>query len=78
MDLEDPVGNDPTLSANLVIFAKELRRLRPEFIITQPVFGSPAIMSESLITVESWDVHGHSSDIADAIGIMTYTGSQSL
>lgn len=58
LDLEDPVGNDPNLAANVVVFAQELKRLRPDFIITQPVFGYPAILSESLITVNSWDVNG--------------------
>jgi len=55
-----------------VVFAKELKRLRPDFIITQPVFGYPAIFSESLITVESWDSHGTSKNVADAVGLMTY------
>jgi hypothetical protein len=41
LDLEDPLGNDKNLAANLVVFAKELKRLRPDFIITQPVFGYP-------------------------------------
>jgi len=72
LDLEDPVGNDANLAANIVEFARELKRLRPSFIITQPVFGYPQILSESLITVDSWNAAGQSTGLADAVGIMVY------
>ena len=78
LDIEDPAGNDSDLANNIVIFSQELKRLRPDFIITQPVFGYPQIYSESLIAVRSWDNNGVSQNAADAIGIMVYTGSQSL
>ena len=62
----------------MVVFAQELRRLKPNFIITQPVFGYPQVFSESLITVKSWNAQGTSLNLADAVGIMVYTGSQAL
>ena len=62
----------------MVVFATELRRLRPDFIITQPVFGYPQVFSESLMTVKSWNAQGQSLNLADAVGIMVYTGSQAL
>jgi Glycosyl hydrolases family 18 len=55
LDIEDGAGNDGDVSQNMVVFAQELRRLRPDFIITQPVFGYPQVLSESLITVNSWN-----------------------
>lgn len=59
-------------------FAVTLKQLRPSFIITQPVFGYPQVYSESLMTVKSWDSSARSLNGADAVGIMVYTGSQSL
>lgn len=78
LDLEDPVGNDDNLAKNIVEFAKEIKRLRPDFIVSQPVFGYPQVYSESLITVESWDHLGTRKNVADSIGIMVYTGTGSL
>jgi hypothetical protein len=34
IDFETGIGSDLTFSTNLVIFTQELRRLRPDFIIT--------------------------------------------
>lgn len=41
IDFESGIGEDVAFSANLLIFAQELRRIRPDFIITQAVFGYP-------------------------------------
>ncbi len=34
IDLEQGAGEDHTISENLIVFVQELRRLRPNFIIT--------------------------------------------
>jgi hypothetical protein len=47
-------------------------------IITQAVYDYPEIYSQSLITVNSWKKDGTSSNLIDAVGIMTYKGTQSL
>jgi len=78
MDIEDGAGANTQMADNMVVFAQELRRLRPDFIITQPVFGYPQVYSESIMTVKSWDASGNSNNIADAVGIMVYSGSQAL
>ena len=72
------MGNNAGLAANLVQFIKELRNIRPDFLITQPVFGYPQILSESLVVTSSWTVNGVSNHLADAVGIMTYSGATSL
>lgn len=78
MDIEQGAGDDETMANNMVVFVQELKRLRPDFIVTQPVFGYPQIFSESLMTVKSWNTQGASQNVADAVGIMVYTGSQAL
>lgn len=75
LDIEDGAGNDGDVASGIVVFAQELRRLRPTFIITQPVFGYPQVYSESLMTVHSWNAQGASQNLADAVGIMIYQGS---
>jgi hypothetical protein len=34
LDIEDGAGNDGDVAANMLVFAQELRKLRPNFIIT--------------------------------------------
>ena len=34
LDLEAPIGNDEGLAANILAFVKELKRIRPGFIVT--------------------------------------------
>ncbi len=47
-------------------------------IITQAVFGYPQVYSQSLITVNSWNRDGVSTNLVDTLGIMVYQDTQSL
>lgn len=47
-------------------------------IITQAVFGYPQVFSQSLITVNSWNRDGASSNLVDSLGIMVYQDTESL
>ena len=66
------------MGQNIVVFVQELRRLRPNFIITQAVYGYPQVYSESLLTVKGWNAQGQSSGLLDSIGLMVYNGADSL
>lgn len=78
IDFENGIGADFAFSANLVIFVQELRRLRPDFIITQAVFGWPQVISQSLLTVKSWTNTAQSNNLLDSVGIMVYENADSL
>ena len=78
IDLEQGAMDDATISANTVVFVAELRRLRPSFIITMAAYGYPQVYGESLLTVKSWNHLGESADLLDAVGLMVYSGSESL
>eukprot|EP01087_Luapelamoeba_hula_P011963 TRINITY_DN3326_c0_g1_i2.p1 TRINITY_DN3326_c0_g1~~TRINITY_DN3326_c0_g1_i2.p1 ORF type:complete len:330 (-),score=42.53 TRINITY_DN3326_c0_g1_i2:125-1114(-) len=78
MDLETGAGDDPTAGSNAIIFFKALRRLNPDIVITQPVFGYPQVDAENYIVNNGWTKSGAWLGGANAVGIMVYTGSQSL
>merc|ERR1719191_2724598 len=64
-----------TTSAALT-FAKKVKELDPEFIVTQPVFGSPQINEENYMVNQNF-APGVTSSV-DKIGIMVYQGTGSL
>ena len=78
IDIETGAGGDVAFSTNLLIFTKELRRLRNDMIITMAVFGYPQVFSQSLIVVNSWKVDGTFNNLIDSVGIMVYDDTQSL
>lgn len=45
LDWEKPIGDDASVAVNIGIFVKTLRAFRPDFIITQPVYGTPQVYS---------------------------------
>merc|ERR1719263_840936 len=57
-------------------FAKKVKELDPNFIITQPVFGSPQIDEEDYMVNQCFAKGAKRS--VDAIGIMVYEGTGSL
>jgi hypothetical protein len=71
LDIE---GNQPGPTA--LTFANKVKELDPNFIVTQPVFGSPQVKEENYMVNENFKKGAKSS--VDAIGIMVYQGTGSL
>merc|ERR1712100_421567 len=71
LDIE---GNQPGPTA--LTFAKKVKELDPEFIVTQPVFGSPQVKEENYMVNQCF-AKGATSSV-DKIGIMVYQGTGSL
>merc|ERR1712048_987370 len=71
LDIE---GNQPGPTA--LTFARKVKELDPEFIVTQPVFGSPQVKEENYMVNQCF-AKGATSAV-DAIGIMVYEGTGSL
>lgn len=84
-DIETPAGSGPAVQ-NLIVFFQELKRLNPNFILTQAAFGSPdQVPAATAIIESSWPNKTYpSSDVQqvpgllDAMGIMWYVNSDSL
>merc|ERR1712087_703031 len=71
LDIE---GNQPGPAA--LAFAKKLKELDPDFIVTQPVFGSPQVTEENYMVNQCFAKGAKSA--VDSIGIMVYEGTGSL
>jgi hypothetical protein len=71
LDIE---GNQPGPTA--LTFARKLKELDPDFIVTQPVFGSPQVTEENYMVNECFAKGAKSA--VDKIGIMVYQGTGSL
>merc|ERR1712232_719107 len=71
LDIE---GNQPGPTA--LAFAKKVKDLDSNFIVTQPVFGSPQVKEENYMVNQCFAKGARSS--VDAIGIMVYEGTGSL
>jgi hypothetical protein len=78
IDFEQGVGDDWTMTQNLLVFVQELRRIRPDFIITEAVYGYPQVYSESFMVAKSWNPQGQSQNLLDSVGLMVYSQAQSL
>jgi len=78
LDIEDGAGTAPGSGNNLIAFIKRIKDINPNFIITQPTYGSPQISSEIAVINHSWNVDGSSNYLAESIGIMVYEGTQAL
>jgi hypothetical protein len=57
-------------------FAKKVKELDPDFIVTQPVFGSPQVKEENYMVNQCFAKNATS--YVDKIGIMVYEGTGSL
>ena len=77
LDLEGPVGNDETIANNIVVFANQIKKINPNFIVTQPVYGDPQIKSENNI-VKAGFTNGNNNELISSVGIMVYNGLYSL
>lgn len=71
LDIE---GNQPGPTA--LAFAKKVKELDPDFIVTQPVFGSPQVNEENYMVNQCF-AKGATSAV-DKIGIMVYQGTGAL
>jgi len=78
LDIEDGAGGAPNVGQNLMTFIKVLKKTNPSMIVTQPVYGYPQVAAEIYVVNYSWDVNGRNLGGADAVGIMVYTGTESL
>merc|ERR1719247_3352097 len=71
LDIEGNQNGETALT-----FAKKVKELDPDFIVTQPVFGSPQVKEENYMVNQNY-AKGAKSSI-DKIGIMVYQGTGSL
>jgi len=78
LDIEGTAGGTNTAGDNLIAFAKKLKSINSDIIITQPVYGYPQIDAEIDIVNAAWTTNGQSNGILDSIGIMVYQDLESL
>jgi chitinase len=78
IDIEGTAGTGTTAAQNIVYFAKKLKSINPNFIITQPVYGYPQIDAENAMVNNGWTTSGQSTGLLDSIGLMVYSDEQSL
>ncbi len=63
----------------LVFLSKRrLHELNPDMIVFVPTFGYPQIAGQIAMINAGWDSSGQSSGLVDSIGIMVYSGTESL
>eukprot|EP01061_Rhynchopus_euleeides_P041793 TRINITY_DN73075_c0_g1_i1.p1 TRINITY_DN73075_c0_g1~~TRINITY_DN73075_c0_g1_i1.p1 ORF type:complete len:321 (+),score=131.94 TRINITY_DN73075_c0_g1_i1:64-1026(+) len=75
LDIESPAGGSQTSATSLAAFARKLRQLSPDFIITQPVYGYPQVAAENYMVNNGWtNASGSwaSTGLIDTVGIMLY------
>jgi len=78
LDLEEGAGAQKEAGPNMIHFIRKLRELKPDMIISQPVYGYPQVQAETDVINASWDPEGNSANLADSIGLMVYEGTQAL
>jgi len=78
IDIEGSAGTGSAASQNIIYFAKKIKLINPNFIITQPVYGYPQIDAENSMVNNGWNQNGQSNGICDAVGIMVYNDEESL
>jgi len=78
LDIEDGAGNARDAGQNLVIFVRELKRLKPNFLVTVPVYGYPQIQATNDLVNAAFGPDGHDYGLVDAVSIMVYEGVQAL
>ena len=78
LDIEEGAGAHPKAGENLTHFVRKLKSIRPNMLVTLPVYGFPQIDATNYLVNASWDAQGKSQGLVDAIGIMVYEGAQSL
>merc|ERR1712106_202386 len=78
LDLEEGAGAKAEAGPNMIHFIRKLRGLKPDLIISQPVYGYPQVQAETDVINASWDSNGTSANLANSIGLMVYEGTQAL
>ena len=78
LDLEEGAGARKEAGPNMIHFIRKLRELKPDIIISQPVYGYPQVQAETDVINASWDPEGNSANLADSLGLMVYEGTQAL
>lgn len=78
LDLEEGAGAKREAGPNMIHFIRKLKSLKPDIIISQPVYGYPQVQAESDVINASWDTEGNSQGLADSLGLMVYEGTQAL
>merc|ERR1712196_255853 len=67
-----------TTGPMVMAFVTKLRSIAPSMIITQPVYGYPAVPEENYVVNMAFAKNSTALQRVDSIGIMTYEGSESL
>ena len=80
LDIETGAGSSVVAAENLIHFVKKLNILQPKMLVTQPVFGYPQVKAESSMVNSAFNRNVTASDrpALDAVGIMVYSGTNSL
>lgn len=78
LDLEEGAGAHPEAGSNMIHFVRRLRELRPDMIITQPVYGYPQVQAQTDVVNAAWTASGNSNGLVDTVGLMVYEGAQSI
>jgi len=78
LDLEEGAGAKKEAGPNMIHFIRKLRELKPDMIISQPVYGYPQVQAETDVINASWDPEGNSANLANSLGLMVYEGTQAL
>merc|ERR1712086_92583 len=78
LDLEEGAGAKEEAGPNMIHFIRKLRELKPDLIISQPVYGYPQVQAETDVINASWDSNGTSANLANSLGLMVYEGTQAL
>merc|ERR1712106_67429 len=78
LDLEEGAGAKEEAGPNMIHFIRKLRELKPDLIISQPVYGYPQVQAETDVINASWDSKGNSANLANSLGLMVYEGTQAL
>lgn len=78
MDIETGAGDAAGAGEATIAFAKKLKELDPDFIFTQPVFGSPQVKEENYAVNTAFAAGGSGDpNLVDSIGLMVYEGTGS-
>ena len=78
LDLEEGAGDHPDAGRNMIHFIRRLKQLKPEMIVSQPVYGYPQVPAETEVINASWDTVGRSNNLADSVGLMVYESTTAL
>lgn len=70
LDIETGAGAANGAGANLVVFVNKLKTLKPNMIITQPVFGDPSSVPAANRLIEA----SYNSAIGGALGMLSTVG----